>query len=438
MGRISKCLLIVLAMCLLLSSAGCTGKPEQTPEIPNVTTPETPPPDDAADEKVEEPAEAPEPEPEITPLVKIAEPVAKRLDTGVLITLDGTDIISKTTETGYKLSSSIHSSETLTVESEVPFAALYIKWDDLPGVFSLEWDGGSMNCGAEDFLHDYIRLPRSVNSVSFVFEDDSTQSIKEIGVYTYGTAPYGVQDWLLPCETANILVFPTHADDDTLFFGSVISYYAIEKGLTVQTAFMTAHYSEPYRDHERLDGLWEMGVRHYPILGTEPDYYASTLYEAASYHGYDPIYEWQVELIRRFKPLVILGHDLNGEYGHGQHRLNAHCLVDAVDMAADAEQYPESAEQYGIWDTPKLYLHLYEENSIVFDVNVVLNNDPEGRTPFEIAQDAYKCHVSQQQYYFAVTQDPDSVLNCIEYGLYRTLVGYDTGADLMEHTARGE
>ena len=151
------------------------------------------------------------------------------------------------------------------------------------------------------------------------------------------------QDWLAPCETADILVFPTHADDDALFFGAVISYYAIEKELTVQTAFMTDHRYEPFRNHERLDGLWEMGVRHYPIVGTARDFYTMSLQEAANYHGYDPILEWQVRQIRRFKPLVILGHDIEGEYGHGHHKLNTHCLIQAVEMAADARQYPEIA-----------------------------------------------------------------------------------------------
>ena len=435
MSRVTKFLLTVLAVCLLCTSAGCTDKPETPPEIP-VEEPDT---------SIQETTPAPEepvadPEPVKIAIEKVAwpTPTAERIDSGVSITLDGEDIISQLGETGYTLRSSVYSSQTLAVESTEPFSALYIKWDRHPGKFVLTWDGGSLDCGAEGFLHDYIKLPEAVNSLSFTFEEDSTRSIKELGVYTYGNAPYGVQDWLPPCETADILAFPTHADDDTLFFGAALSYYAIEKGLTVQTAFMTEHYSEPYRSHERLDGLWEMGIRHYPIVGTEPDYYASTLYEAANYHGYDAIYEWQVELIRRFKPLVILGHDLDGEYGHGQHKLNSYCLVDAVDMAADAEQYPESAEKYGLWDTPKLYLHLYEENILVFDVNTVLTNDPEGRTPFEVAQDAYKCHVSQQQYYFAVTQDPYSVLNCTHFGLYRTLVGYDSGSDMMENTARDE
>lgn len=430
MARVPKYIFIALAMCLLLLSAGCGDQPEAPSEPTGVTEAETPPPEETVSE--------PEPEPEKIPLDKTAEPVAKHLDGGVLITLDGTNIIAQRGETGYRLWSNVYSSQTLSVESEERFSALYIKWYTHPGNFSLVWDGGSIDCGKEGFLHDYIRLPVSVTSLSFVFENDGGYYINELGVYTGGTAPEGVQDWLPPCETADILVFPTHSDDDALFFGAVISYYAIEKGLTVQTAFMTDHYTEPHRNHERLDGLWEMGVRHYPIVSTERDYYTQSLYEAANFHGYDAIYKWQVELIRRFKPLVILGHDLNGEYGHGQHKLNAYCLVQAVEMAADAEQYPDSAAQYGIWDTPKLYLHLYAENSIVFDVNNVLNNDPEGRTPLAIAQDAYRCHVSQQKYYFAVTQDPASSLDCTRFGLYRTLVGYDSGYDLMENAVRGE
>ena len=441
MDPMKKCLLIVLAICILAGLAGCDGQPEVTPTTQIVTVAETL---SVSEETVAEtvpaetvpaetvPAEVTEPV-----FVQEPEPVAEHIDTSVLITLDGADITCQLAEADYYMSISVHSSQVLAVESEEPFSALYIKWGSHPGRFSLVWDGGSLDCGAEGFLHDYIRLPEEVKSLSFVFEEEGTHYISQMGAYTYGVAPEGVQDWLPPCETADILVFPTHADDDTLFFGAVISYYAIEKELTVQTAFMTDHYYEPFRNHERLDGLWEMGVRHYPIVGTARDYYTMSLNEAANYHGYDGILKWQVEQIRRFKPLVILGHDLEGEYGHGQHKLNAHYLIQAVELAADARQFPMIALQYGLWDTPKLYLHLYEGNRITFNVNTTLENDPEGRTPFVIAQDAYKCHVSQAGY-FEVSQNPHSVMDCTRFGLYRTLVGYDTGGDLMEHTVRGE
>ena len=439
MGRISKCVSVVLVLCLLVGLLGCNKQAETTPATQGAAVTEAPTaPAPTVAETAPEETVPEETVPEETEPEKIEEPVAQYIDEGVLITLDGTNITAKITETSYTLPRTVYYSQELAVESEKPFGALYIEWSVMPEKFSLVWDGGSLDCGAEGFLHDYIRLPEEVNSLSFVFEGDGACSIQQMGVYTYGVAPEGVQDWLPPCETADILVFPTHADDDVLFFGAVISYYAIEKGLAVQTAFMTDHRNEPYRKHERLDGLWAMGVRHYPILGEARDYYTESLQEATIFHKNDNILQWQVELIRRFKPQVILGHDLNGEYGHGQHKLNAHCLIEAVELAADAEQFPEIAAQYGLWDTPKLYLHLYEENQIVFDVNTVLNNDPEGRTPFEITEEAYQCHVSQQQYYFAVTQDPESPLDCTRFGLYRTLVGYDTGADLMEHTARDE
>ena len=90
-----------------------------------------------------------------------------------------------------------------------------------------------------------------------------------------------------------------------------------------------------------------------------------------------------------------------------------------------------------VHETPYVADILVINRGLVHRQKTVLNNDPQGRTPFEITQDAYQCHVSQQQYYFAVTQDPESELNCTCFGLYRTLVGYDTGTDLMEHTSSG-
>ena len=373
----------VLALCLLVGLAGCAEQQEIVTTTQSVTTTQTRP---EPTETVTAPPETTVAETapaEVTEPAIVQEPVAERIDAGVLITLDGEDIAWQLAETGYYR---VSSSQTLAVVSEEPFSALYIEWDSYPGRFSLTWDGGSLECGAEGFLHDYIRLPEAVSALSFAFEQEGDYRVGQLDAFTYGIAPEGVQDWLAPCETADILVFPTHADDDALFFGAVISYYAIEKELTVQTAFMTDHRYEPFRNHERLDGLWEMGVRHYPIVGTARDFYTMSLQEAANYHGYDPILEWQVRQIRRFKPLVILGHDIEGEYGHGQHQLNTYCLIRAVEMAADARQYPQIALQYGLWNAPKLYLHLYEENELVFDVNTVLENDPKGRTPFAIAQ----------------------------------------------------
>lgn len=59
---------------------------------------------------------------------------------------------------------------------------------------------------------------------------------------------------------------------------------------------------------------------------------------------------WQVEMIRRFKPLAIIGHDVEGEYGHSVHKLNARCLQKAVEQAGKDGFYPASQSNtaYGI------------------------------------------------------------------------------------------
>jgi len=176
-----------------------------------------------------------------------------------------------------------------------------------------------------------------------------------------------------------------------------------------------------------------MGIRHYPVLGSAPDTATFDFREAMSLYQASDILGWQVEQIRRFRPLVVVGHDLNGEYGNAGHKVNAYYLVRAVESAADPEQYPELAQQYGVWETPKLYLHLYPENEMIFDVNVVLESDPQGRTPFEIAAEAMYCHQSQVKWGYRVQQGEDWAFDCRPFGLYRTLVGYDTITDIMEN-----
>jgi len=257
--------------------------------------------------------------------------------------------------------------------------------------------------------------------------------VTDISILSAGSAPDGFHEWLPSCEEADILVFPTHSDDDVLFFGTLISYYSIERELKVQTAFMVNHFYQQMRGIERLNGLWEMGVRYYPFLYDAPDSATLSLGEAmAIYESYD-IEQWQVEMIRRFRPLVVVGHDLMGEYGNGGHMVNAFYLVQAIEKAADPEAYPESAEVYGVWDSPKLYIHLYEENEILLDVETPMENDPLHRTPFQVATDAFKHHQSQHQYGFSVQTGINRKYDCRPFGLYRTLVGEDTCADIMDH-----
>ena len=352
---------------------------------------------------------------------------------GAKVCVNGIDMSATLSDGSHNSKRYVGAGESISIESEAPFGAFYVEWGSVPGEYEVLWESGSMICGQEGFLHDYVRLPEAVQSLEFVFNDGSAVSVCELQPYTMGQAPDDVQDWLPPCAEADMWVFPIHSDDDALFFGALISYYAIERGLNVQTAFMVEHRGYPGRDHERLNGLWEMGIRNYPILGKACD--SETWDKNEAMHIYAPydICRWQTELIRRFRPLVVVGHDLNGEYGNGGHKVNAHYLTLAVDEAADPEKYPESAGIYGVWDTPKLYLHLYEESQVILDVYTPLTNDVQSRSPFQIAQDAFKHHESQQKWGFRVGGEDKPDYDCRLFGLYRTLVGPDTVNDIMDN-----
>jgi len=229
---------------------------------------------------------------------------------------------------------------------------------------------------------------------------------------------------------ADLLVLPTHADDEHLYFVGVLPYYAGELGLRVQVAYLTHHWRQPPRPHELLNGLWAVGVRNYPVISDFPDRYAESLSEAASVYGWDQIVEYQVSLLRRFKPLVVVGHDLSGEYGHGAHMLGAHAILAAADLAADPAYHPDSRQRYGTWDTPKLYLHLLRKNAITMDWSLPLSNFG-GATAYEMAVQGYGCHRSQHQWAFRVpSAGPSGHL----FGLARSRVGADViGGDMFEN-----
>ncbi len=316
---------------------------------------------------------------------------------------------------------------TVTLRNGRRTAALYLVWDVAPKSWSVNSAGGQAVMGKSGYLHQYAKLPEGQTTVEITFEGPAV--LCELRQLTEGTPPSGVQDWKAPLKDADMLLLPTHADDEFLYFGGAIPAYTA-RGKTVQVAYMVNHRGEPYRQHELLNGLWTAGIRNYPVIPARPDRYSPSLSHAKTIYDPEALLAEQVELIRRFRPEVIIGHDINGEYGHGAHRLNAASLQQAVVAAADKNQYPESVRKYGVWNTPKTYLHLWAENTVVMDWNRPLATFG-GGTAFETASKAYACHVSQQDYFRMERAGP---YDCRKFGLWRTTVGEDVQKDdFFEH-----
>ena len=291
---------------------------------------------------------------------------------------------------------------------------------------------------------DVSALNASALSLAFIGQ----VNVCDIYAFGEGELPDWVQRWNPPCEKADLLLISAHADDEHLYFAGILPYYAAELGCAVQVAYFTDHVARPHRRHELLKGLWKADVRSYPVIGSVPDAYSETEAEAvknlaAAGMSRDDALLQQVRLIRRFKPQVVVTHDLDGEYRHGQHMLCASTALEAAALAADAESDPASVSLYGAWDVPKLYLHLYPENGITLNWDIPLDAFG-GETAFQVSQSAFLCHASQtnskfDDWIFGENRDITKAAEietyspCL-YGLARSAVGADMNKnDFLEN-----
>ncbi|MGN1003904.1 MAG: PIG-L deacetylase family protein [Oscillospiraceae bacterium] len=352
----------------------------------------------------------------------------------------------------------------VTVSRSGGIGALYIEFDCPPQEWTLTdpESGKSVTCGQYAFLHEFVDVSALWGGLleTLVLRFEAGTAIAEIYVFSDGELPDWVQTWQPPCEAADLLLISSHSDDEQLFFAGVLPYYTVERGLNVQVAYVVQHFQaynqrDHQRPHEQLDGLWTVGVRNYPVMSEFPDLYseskdratalarARAVYENAGY-TYDDFVRYFTRYIRRFQPLVVVSHDLNGEYGHGTHVLCAAALTDALVCAADPQQDPDSAAAYGPWTVEKTYLHLYPENQIVLDLDTPLESLG-GKTAFQVTQEGFACHKSQHWTWFykwiygtdanpiRKAADIKSYSPC-SYGLYDTKVGPDAvGGDFFEN-----
>ncbi|MBQ1846632.1 MAG: PIG-L family deacetylase [Clostridia bacterium] len=362
------------------------------------------------------------------------------------VKIDGA-AVPELTDGNYNVS--ITASE-ITVAASGDIYGLYIEFFD-EAVSATVYSGDGLVYGGFRYLHEYVDLssyPSEVVTVAF----DVPAGVAEISAF--GSEPADIQRWDAPCENADLLLCSAHADDEQLFFAGLLPYYAGEREFEVQVVYFTDHKDDPARRHELLNGLWTVGVKHYPVFGVLPDdysrdndaeaAYAWALENAAAHDiSEDDLIAFQVEQIRRFKPLIAVCHDLNGEYGHGQHILSTRTFLAAAEKSADEDEYVSSAYRYGVWDVPKIYVHLYDENVVVMNWDEPLARFG-GQTAFQMSQKGFSRHVSQRGRWFDewlygsdgklekaadINVDPyersEFFYSPCRYGLYRSAVGED-------------
>ena len=437
MKKILSALLLALVACALgallyVRFAQPQAAPAETP-VPAAVTPapaETAAPADtpapAEPEATPEPTPEPSPEPTPTPT---PEPEAEAVK--ITVTYRG-KLCDVLTDGKFTTSKNYWPGDTMTVKASGEMRALYILWDYDPGEWTLIVGEQEIPCGQHGYRHEYIVLPEACTELKMRLPTGADPELAEVWAFGAGARPDWVQDWSEPWDEADLLLFPTHSDDEFVYMGGTIPYY-IAQGMRVQVAYVVKHRT--YRYHEMLDSLWEAGIRHYPVTSIRADMYESTVGGAARDYGTDYMTSYMVEQIRRFKPLVVVGHAEDGDSGHSVHVFGVMCLKDAVERAGDAKYYPASAEKYGVWDPPKTYLHLYgeDEQMVTLDFDAPLDYYG-GLSAFEVADRAFEKCVSQFQMGKYHVYRADSEHDTRRYGLFRSTVGADEALDdLFEH-----
>ena len=344
----------------------------------------------------------------------------------------------------------IKKNSIVTISNNKDIYGIYIVYElsSKKGIISNETNEAII--GENGYLHEYINVEEMIGSSKYItLKYNEDVKISEIYVLSEGTLPEYIEVWNPPLNNADLLLLSTHSDDEQLFFAGLIPHY-INYGADIEVVYFTNHFDNPKRLHEQLHGLYTIGIKNYPIIGFVPDAWSTTLDEAITNlnkSGFteDDVIKYEVEMIRRFKPLVVVGHDELGEYSHGQHILNTYVLKKALELTNDYTYDVSSINKYGLWEVPKTYLHLYKDNKITMNYDIPLEHFNK-KTAYEVAKDGYSKHKSQQFTWFTkwltgiddkgegtpiTSMKEITTYSPLEYGLYKSSVGKDTNKNDM-------
>lgn len=313
-----------------------------------------------------------------------------------------------------KTGANIKNGTTISFSASKPVRGIYLVWDTPHA----QWDFVSLQNGEESrktfgengFLHEYADFGDNYDSVTLEFSGNDA-ILCDIYAFSEGEIPDWVQIWQPPLEKADLLVLPARAGDEFLYFGGAIPHY-ISKGKSVQVAYMTNLLNEPLKTHSLLNALYASGLRAYPVTSDFPEIKAASVEAALERYDEDSFLAFTTELLRRFKPEVIVG---QGEYGDGVQMLSSSAVMIAAELSGNGLEYRDSAKEYGEWEVPKLYLHGYGENTLQMDWGGSL----------DVAESAFSHYTWLQNRSIST----GGAYDCQKFGLFRTTVGDDVKKD---------
>ncbi|MCR5565841.1 MAG: PIG-L family deacetylase [Clostridiales bacterium] len=323
-----------------------------------------------------------------------------------------------------------HPELTVTLPEDEPASLIQMEWYQPPEKVDVTVMGAgdtilSSQTLETGFYLDSVTLPEDARKVVI---HPYGKKIRLSSVRVYGKEyPHDmVQEWQELPDKLDMMVFSAHQDDELLFYAGLIPWYS-HLGKKLAMVYMADCGRKRYR--EAMDGMWTAGLRYHPVFLNYVDKGVGGIHVA---EGLWPGSQAAVvRLIRKYRPDVLVTQDVDGEYGHTQHKLTSLQVREGAVLAADPSYDPESAEEFGVWEVKKVYVHLWGENQIHMDWNIPME-EAGGFTPWEMAIAAFDKH--RTQFGFFRVERQGKQYDATLFGLYYTTVGPDVaGGDMFEN-----
>ena len=321
----------------------------------------------------------------------------------------------------------------ITIPPSEKAGGIYFRWDKAPAsweLFAHESDGSRTSVlkgGTEGYLTQFVAIPQDFAgckefTLALHAGSSADVGLAEISIFSPGTPPYYAPQWKTFSGRVDLLTIVAHPDDEDLYMGVPPPTYA-DQGKKCETVFMTyGSKSTSARRFEAQESAWSLGNPFYPVMGNFIDVKTVTKEQAMKHWPLDKVVSFLVEQIRKYKPSVIVTHDVMGEYWHGEHRLTEYAATLAFQEAADPARYPDSAKEFGTWKAAKLYVHLYRKDMLnPMSLTTPLSSFG-GQTVLQVIKDAYSRQKSQLPGRLLPVSGPYDMR---KFGLFSSNVGPD-------------
>ncbi len=319
--------------------------------------------------------------------------------------------------------------DELSVKPEKGAAALLIEWYDIPSGVTVTACGESGETVEEtvcrDLYEDLVPIPEGCLSMNFSSEIGF--GISEITLLDAAEA----EDYLpleIP-EKVDLMLVAAHHADETAWMTGVIPYYAGVRGLKTLSVYLSYGNRQAIRQTLEVQRMY--GETSQPVFFSWNKYYFMyEKYAAFRRRIWDHMTNASAltALVRQYHPEVIVSMSEIGEHNDAMHRLAGEFAIEAAEWATLDNRDRSSFRKLGLWEVPKVYLHVdgdtFEGNAVSVDLDAAL---PSGISIRETAAEALGKYRSLGIYRLSVPEKS-------EFSLVRTSVGDDTSRnDLFEN-----